>query len=96
VLVQDGEVLDFLLLLGRNKDVAKKFIRKLLKGLQCAPRVIITDKLGLFANRQGIASTATSKQERFGDSMSLRKSTVYFSPFSAQEIILRNHAKKII
>ena len=42
---QDGEVLDILVQSHRNKRAAKKFFRKLLKGLQYAPRRIITDKL---------------------------------------------------
>jgi len=42
---QDGDVLDILVQSRRNKKAAKKFFRKLLKGLQYAPRVIITDKL---------------------------------------------------
>src|SRR5260370_22891879 len=42
---QDGEVLDILVQPRRNKEDAKKFLRKLLKGLQYVPRVIITDKL---------------------------------------------------
>ena len=42
---QDGEVLDILVQPRRNKRAAKKFFRKLLKGLQYAPRVIVTDKL---------------------------------------------------
>lgn len=46
---QDGEVLDILVQPRRNKQAAKKFFRKLLKGLQYAPRVIITDKLGSYA-----------------------------------------------
>ncbi|MBO0781674.1 MAG: IS6 family transposase, partial [Ktedonobacteraceae bacterium] len=33
----------------RNKHAAKKFFRKLLKGLQYVPRVIITDKLASYA-----------------------------------------------
>ena len=33
----------------RNAKAAKRFFRKLLKGLQCAPRVIITDKLKSYA-----------------------------------------------
>jgi putative transposase len=40
---QDGEVLDILVQPRRNKQAAKKFSRKLLKGLQYVPRVIITD-----------------------------------------------------
>ncbi len=42
---QDGNVLDILVQSRRNKLGAKKFFRKLLKGLQYVPRVIITDKL---------------------------------------------------
>ncbi len=42
---QDGHVLDILVQSRRNKKAAKKFFKKLLKGLQYAPRVIITDKL---------------------------------------------------
>jgi len=42
---QDGNVLDILVQSRRNKKAAKKFFRKLLKGLQYVPRMIITDKL---------------------------------------------------
>jgi putative transposase len=42
---QDGNVLDILVQRRRDKRAAKKFFRKLLKGLTYIPRVIITDKL---------------------------------------------------
>ena len=42
---QDGNVLDILVQSQRNKKSAKRFFRKLLKGLQYIPRVSITDKL---------------------------------------------------
>jgi putative transposase len=42
---QDGHVLDTLVQSQRNKKAAKKFLRKLLKGLTYAPRVVITGKL---------------------------------------------------
>ena len=42
---QDGDVLGILVQSYRNKKAAKKFFRKLLKGLRYVPRVIITDKL---------------------------------------------------
>jgi len=42
---QDGHVLDILVQSRRNKKAAKKFFRKLLKGLTYVPRVIIMDKL---------------------------------------------------
>ena len=42
---QDGYELDILLQSRKNKEAAKRFFRKILKGLQYVPRVIITDKL---------------------------------------------------
>jgi putative transposase len=42
---QDGDVLDILVQTKRDKTAAKKFFRKLLKGLRYIPRVIVTDKL---------------------------------------------------
>jgi putative transposase len=42
---QDGIVLDILVQPRRDKVAAKRFFRKLLKGLQYVPRVLITDKL---------------------------------------------------
>jgi len=42
---QDGNVLDILVQSRRNTQAAKRFFRKLLKGLQYVPRVIITAKL---------------------------------------------------
>src|SRR6201988_5463198 len=42
---QEGNVLDILVQRRRNKQAAKKFFRKLLKGLTYVPRVIVTDKL---------------------------------------------------
>lgn len=42
---QDGDVLDILVQSHRDKKAAKKFFRKLLKGLRYVPRVVITDKL---------------------------------------------------
>jgi putative transposase len=42
---QDGDVLDILVQTSRDKKAAKKFFRKLLKGLRYVPRVIVTDKL---------------------------------------------------
>jgi putative transposase len=42
---QDGNILDILVQRQRGKAVAKKFFRRLLKGLCYVPRVIITDPL---------------------------------------------------
>ena len=41
---QEGEVLDILVQSRRDKKAAERFFRKLLKGLQYVPRVIITDQ----------------------------------------------------
>lgn len=45
---QHGNVLDILVQSRRNKRAAKKFFRKVLKGCQYVPRVLITDKLGSY------------------------------------------------
>src|SRR6201986_1937562 len=42
---QEGVVLDILVQERRNGKAAKRFFKRLLKGLQYVPRVIITDKL---------------------------------------------------
>jgi putative transposase len=42
---QNGVILDILVQARRNTKAAKKFFKKLLKGFQYVPRVIITDKL---------------------------------------------------
>jgi putative transposase len=42
---QDGVVLDILVQKRRDGNAAKRFFRRLLKGLQYVPRVIVTDKL---------------------------------------------------
>ena len=47
---QDGDVLDILVQSRRDKKAAKKFFRKLLKGLQYVPRVVITVKLKSYSS----------------------------------------------
>jgi putative transposase len=44
---QDGHVRDILVQSRRNAKAAKRFFRKLLKGLQYVPRVIVTDLIWL-------------------------------------------------
>ncbi len=48
---QHGGVLDVLIQSRRNAVAAKRFSRKLLKGLQYVPRVIVTDKLAEAADQ---------------------------------------------
>jgi putative transposase len=43
--IQDGNILDIRVPRRRDKTAAKRFFRKLLKGLTYVPRVIITDQL---------------------------------------------------
>ena len=42
---QEGVVLDILVQSRRNKQAAKRFLGRLLRGMQYAPRIIVTDKL---------------------------------------------------
>jgi putative transposase len=45
---QDGNVLDILVTSRRDAKAATRFFRKLLKGLEYAPRVLVTDKLASY------------------------------------------------
>src|SRR5438128_6331639 len=63
---QDDNVLDILVPRRRNKRAAKKFFRKLLKGLQYVPRVIITDKLKSYgAAQREILPGVEHRQHRY-------------------------------
>ncbi len=63
---QDGNVLDILVQSRRNKQAAKKFFRKLLKGLTSVPRVLITDKLKSYgAARREILPEVEHRQHRY-------------------------------
>jgi putative transposase len=63
---QDDNVLDILVQSRRNKKAAKKFFRKLLKGLQYVPRVVITDKLKSYGAAKGeILPGVEHRQSRY-------------------------------
>ena len=63
---QDDNVLDILVQRRRNKQAAKKFFRKLLKGLQYVPRVIITDKLKSYgAAKRELLPGVEHRQSRY-------------------------------
>jgi putative transposase len=63
---QDGNVLDILVQSWRNKKAAKKFFRKLLKGLTYVPRVVITDKLKSYgAAKREILPGVEHRQSRY-------------------------------
>ncbi|WP_114949191.1 IS6 family transposase [Microvirga calopogonii] len=63
---QHSNVLDVLVQSRRNKKAAKRFFRKLLRGLCYAPRVIVTDKLGSYgAVKREIPPGVEHRQSRY-------------------------------
>jgi putative transposase len=63
---QDGHVLDILMQRRRDKHAAKKFFRKLLKGLTYVPRVISTDQLASYsAAKREILPSVEHRQHRY-------------------------------
>ena len=63
---QDGNILDILVQRRRDKRAAKKFFRKLLKGLIYTPRVIVTDKLKSYAAaKREILPSVEHRQHRY-------------------------------
>lgn len=63
---QEGNVLDILVQRRRNKQAAKKFFRKLLKGLTYVPRVIVTDKLKSYgAAKRELLPGVEHRQHRY-------------------------------
>jgi putative transposase len=63
---QDGNVLDILVQRRRDKHAAKKFFRKLLKGLTYVPRVIMTDQLKSYgAAKREILPGVEHRQHRY-------------------------------
>ncbi|MFC7738838.1 DDE-type integrase/transposase/recombinase, partial [Roseomonas sp. GCM10028921] len=63
---RDGVVLDILVQSRRSAKVAERFFRKLLKGLQYVPRVIVTDKLRSYAvAKREILPSVEHRQSRY-------------------------------
>ena len=63
---QDGNVLDILVQSRRSATAAKRFFRKLLKGLRYLPRVIVTDKLKSYAAaKREILPSVEHRQSRY-------------------------------
>jgi putative transposase len=63
---QDGVALDILVQPLRNANAAKLFFKRLLKGLQYQPRVIVTDKLKSYAvARHQILPDVERRQNRY-------------------------------
>jgi putative transposase len=60
------DVLDILVQSRRDKKAAKKFFRKLLKGLQYVPRVIITDRLKSYnAAKTEVMPSVEHRQQKY-------------------------------
>ena len=63
---QEGNVLDILVQRRRDTRAAKKFFRKLLKGLTYVPRVLITDKLKSYgADKRELLPGLEHRQHRY-------------------------------
>lgn len=63
---QHGTVLDILVQSRRSARAAKRFFKKLLKGLQYVPRVIVTDKLRSYgAAKRQILPGVEHRQSRY-------------------------------
>ena len=63
---QEGEVLDILVQSRRDMRAAKKFFRKLLKGLRYVPGVIVTDKLRSYsAARSEVMPSIEHVQQKY-------------------------------
>ena len=63
---QHGAVLDIVVQSRRNKRAAKKFFRKLLKGLAYVPRVLITDRLASYgAAQRDVLPSVEHRQHRY-------------------------------
>jgi putative transposase len=63
---QDGVVLDILVQPRRDVKAAKRFFKRLLRGLQYAPRVIVTDKLRSYgAAKREVLPDVEHRQSRY-------------------------------
>jgi putative transposase len=63
---QEGNILDILVQRRRDKQAAKRFFRKLLKGLRSVPRVIVTDKLKSYdAAKRELLPGVEHRQHRY-------------------------------
>ena len=84
---QHGDVLDVLVQSRRNAVAAKRFFRKLLKGLRYVPRVLLTDRLGSYqvAHRALMSSVAHRRSRHLN-------STAPRTPISRPERAMKRFA----
>ena len=63
---QDGNALDILVTSRRDTRAATRFFRKLVKGLEYVPRVLVTDKLGSYqAARRSVLASVEHRQSKY-------------------------------
>ena len=63
---QDGNELDILVQSRRNRQAAKRFFKKLLKGLRYVTRVLVTDKLAsYFVAHRELMPSVTHRRSKF-------------------------------
>ena len=62
---QHGNVLDVLVRSRRNAKAAKRFFRKLLKGLRYVPRVLVTDKLASYVAHRQLMGSVAHRRSRY-------------------------------
>ena len=95
---QDGEVLDILVQSRRNTKAAKKFFRKLLKGLRYVPRVIITDKLKSYgAAKAEVMPSVVHLQQKYENN----RAEISHQPTRLREKVMRRfksagHAQRFL
>jgi IS1 family transposase len=81
---QDGHILDILVQRRRDKQAAKRFFRKLLKGLTYVPRVIITDRLKSYG--AALRESLPSVEHRQHWYLNNRSESVVWGDSSLQDI----------
>ena len=65
---QDGDVIDILVQSRKDKQAAKRFFRKLLKGQGCSPNRMVTDKLPSYgAAKRDLMPSVIHCQERYAN-----------------------------
>ena len=65
---QDGDVIDILVQSRKDKDAAKRFFRRLLKGQGGSPNRIVTDKLGSYgAAKRDLMPSVIHCQQRYAN-----------------------------
>lgn len=63
---QNGVVLDILVQSRRDTKAAKRFFKRLLRGFECVPRVIVTDKLRSYgAAKREVLPAVEHRQSRY-------------------------------